>query len=358
MERVSSAKIRTDINHEKEYIAFEVGGSYGADAPLLHLNIVDENIKNHIQNVITDNDGKWPLKVTYTDSGRSYYVNDNGIITEVEKTKTNITLPKEDIIGKYVNYVPINNSYSRDKLAYQYTGMETSNQYFGNKNDLETTNYLGGWRIFDFDEEKGILYLVSEVSTEKLGMGGINAYSNGVNILNDICETLYSNSSLNARARSINYSDIENKITDIARARRGKYYNWENDYLEASTLGDIRNNFKVPKMYLYELENNLDNSSNNPNGIVAYPSVESAYETLSQIEGKQSFWWVNFKDENDFIDNYKENIDLFYSNKIQSYWIATRSTSIAKDETREYIAFFIGRMLRKTIWRNELLGYW
>ena len=85
--RTSDAKIKRDIAYEKEWIQYEVGRSYGLDAPKLHIDIVNSNVKKNIANVTTDEATNWPLKVTYTDSGRSYLVDGNGDITPTEDVK-------------------------------------------------------------------------------------------------------------------------------------------------------------------------------------------------------------------------------------------------------------------------------
>lgn len=260
-------------------------------------------------------------------------------------SKSKMPLPRQNLIGKYVDYTPDLGVYEKEKLSNDITGIPESYDYWQNSNDLRTENYTNGWRIFDYDEEQGKLLLVSASGTERINLSNVIGYTNAVNIFNDACKKLYGNAKLNANVRNMNFSDIESRITDVAKSRKGKYYNWENDYMEYSKIGDLYNEYKVPNFYGYELNNQLGDSEENPKGIQRFSNMEDAYESLDGSEGKQTFYWVNFQNSDDFIDDYKEHMDLIYGDSSDmSYWLATRRTAVAKNDEREYVSFFVSYM--------------
>jgi urease beta subunit len=116
--QTENSRIQTDIAREKELIRLEVYGSYGQDSPKLHIDVLDYNVRKNIPNTITDGSTEWPLKVTYTDSGRSYwvdiwgniYLQDIKIDENFDKT---LLVPNPDgdtpeEKGPYVNYIDAN----------------------------------------------------------------------------------------------------------------------------------------------------------------------------------------------------------------------------------------------------------
>ena len=108
----------------------------------------------------------------------------------------------DELVGKYVDYTPASdNSFT----AYAtYTGYDEDQTF--------TTNTDLNWRIWSVTDDT--LTLISEtVANTEFNLKSYNGYNNAVLLLNSMCETLYSNSSIGATARSINLDDIE-KISD------------------------------------------------------------------------------------------------------------------------------------------------
>ncbi len=104
-------------------------------------------------------------------------------------------------VGDLVDYKPQTDESSYEFLA-EYTGY-TSNQIV-NKKEFE-------WRVLDITNNK--VLLISDLWTEeKVSFSGALGYNNGVYLLDDYCNTLYSNKKLNAISRSLKLEDVQKKM--------------------------------------------------------------------------------------------------------------------------------------------------
>ena len=71
----------------------------------------------------------------------------------------------------------------------------------------------------------GTVDLISDKPTStEVYFQGARGYNNGVYLLNDYCKTMYSNSLLNAKARSLNIEDIEKKMKVVNEEIQKKLY--------------------------------------------------------------------------------------------------------------------------------------
>ena len=153
---------------------------------------------------------------------------DNGILTRAQeaKNKTEIASEKEQNemndmavtidkatgnykadrsklkVGDFVNYVPNVVTSNYMQLTAETTGSEENST---NGIEQETLQ----WQILSINDD-GTVDLVSSMPTNaSVNFYGALGYNNSVYLLNDVCEYLYSNDSLNAKARSINIDDVE-----------------------------------------------------------------------------------------------------------------------------------------------------
>lgn len=137
--------------------------------------------------------------------GKTAYVNG------VKITGTKIT--REILrIGDYVEYTPDTASaYSLTTAVSGYTSNQSISQ--------ETMK----WQIMSVNED-GTVDLISETSTsQKVYLYGALGYNNGVYIINDICNKLYSNSGLNIYSRSIKNEDLEDKMNSYGKNKINNY---------------------------------------------------------------------------------------------------------------------------------------
>ena len=128
-----------------------------------------------------------------------------------EKPKVDLSKYK---IGDLVNYTP-NTEKSESTVNQSESG--TSEQKVAKDATLK-------WRILNIDEAKGTVDLVSAAPTRStVKFYGALGYHNGPYIMNKICEELYSNSTLNVKARNINLLDMEKHLTTPGITARNGY---------------------------------------------------------------------------------------------------------------------------------------
>lgn len=161
--------------------------------------------------------------------------------------------------GDYVDYTPTTGTYKVADGQYG-SGYTTDKGYqeFTTEEDNESTTEVDEslkWRVFSIDEQTGEIELVSATaaqSTTPLYLQGADGYNHGVDILNDLCETLYSKTEDGktvATARSINVEDINSKTTyDYEKFTNGTF-----TYGEEIKLSNYETNArKYPNLYAKE----------------------------------------------------------------------------------------------------------
>ena len=144
--------------------------------------------------------------------GNSFLIDENGEIAEERwiEAKSGITNGEVILkIGDFVNYVP-------DQKTYSVAGGNYGTGYVDDSGNPIVQTFTTGtgdeslkWRVFSLND--GRIQLVSEPSKEKLFLKSYAGYNHGVDILNDICKTLYSKSVDGkevATSRSINVEDL------------------------------------------------------------------------------------------------------------------------------------------------------
>lgn len=122
-------------------------------------------------------------------------------------------------VGDYVNYTP-------DTGTYKVAGGTYGSGYLEQEFTTEIGESSLKWRILSINEKTGEIELVSASSGARLRLAYSSGYNHGVDILNDLCETLYSktvNGKKIAKARSMNVEDINDKTTY-------DYTNYTGDY--------------------------------------------------------------------------------------------------------------------------------
>ena len=105
-------------------------------------------------------------------------------------------------IGSYVDYTPDEAEDYFISSTYSGTNDQTIAQ-----EDLK-------WRIFNINSDGSIDLIASTPTSATLNLYGMLGMNNAVYYLNDICNKLYSNASLNAEGRSIKREDIEKYYTE------------------------------------------------------------------------------------------------------------------------------------------------
>ena len=114
------------------------------------------------------------------------------------------------------------------------------------------------WKIINKDESKGTIDIVSaEPTSNTVYFQGALGYNNGVYLINDICEKLYSNTAKGIKARSINLEDMEKHLTDAGFTARNACKN-------AVTYGTPKtytSNKQYPKLYASQIGAGITSTS-------------------------------------------------------------------------------------------------
>ena len=100
LHEATDAKTKTEKANEKEQIQMEVLGSINTNGKL-EIATVNSNIKSNISGVTTDEAIEFPLTVTYTTTGNSYSVDEDG---KVDKAVIYPLVSNTLKVGDYVEY--------------------------------------------------------------------------------------------------------------------------------------------------------------------------------------------------------------------------------------------------------------
>lgn len=233
-----------------------------------------------------------------------------------------MAVSRDDIqIGDYVSYTPsIANTYT---LYSSYSGY-TSNQYISQ----ESFN----WRVLS-KESDGTINIVSDKATKKyINLNGATGYNNGVYILNDICKSLYSNSSLGLYARSMNSKDFEKGMNEEGI----NYKNSKGGYngVAVGTTSTIYSNLYYPEILAQENGYGIDTTSIKNNGIDNSDSYYSSPTTngyrlasYSLTATQTGFLTLNLNNKEYYKDENFYNLIWEYAES-NTYFLATRQANI------------------------------
>lgn len=148
----------------------------------------------------------------------------------------------------------------------------------------------------NIDEEKNIVELVPlQPTTGTVTLHGAQGYNNGVKLLNDACNRLYSNSTKGITARSINIEDIEKTLEQTETGRTA---------------------LQTAKGSTYKTQVSNEYTTRN-----YYPSLYK-HENLSVIDGNQNIFGFGLSEQNNLIGRTSEgstNGQIKATTSIQPY---------------------------------------
>lgn len=210
-------------------------------------------------------------------------------------------------VGEYIDYTP--------DTASNYVLTGTNSGVVNNVAEGIAQEELN-WRILNINDDGTIDIISEDPITTEVYFGGALGYNNGVYLLNDICEKLYSNKRLGAKARSINLEDIEDKMSRTALSNRDSYGHDEVHYGEVKTY--MGQNAFVPEIYTKK-SGDADQESK------AYYSnaTTSTFIPQNDVGVKQTFYEVKDLTEASFEEEITYEL-LFETST--TYWLATRCT--------------------------------
>lgn len=210
-----------------------------------------------VANNLVPNNGDLVI-VTFDKTNNAYSVSETGKIEKLNSEDVEIKDNLEGLsVGDYINYTPTSATVTVSK-GIEGTGID-SDQTFS----TEDGEVALKWRILSIDEAG--VKLISESHTKNaLMLKGVNGYNHSVEILNDICKNLYSNSNIGAISRNANIDDIN--ALALSRFNPKVNPNFGFKY-------SISSDKKYPK--IYEYEEGSTSEGLNGNGLQASDMAET-----------------------------------------------------------------------------------
>ena len=225
-------------------------------------------------------------------------------------------------IGDYVNYKP-KSSLKKYNVLSKYSG-------YSKDQEIEVED-LGGWRILNINEQNGTVDLISENITSGIYLVGAQGYNNGVYLLNDLCEKIYSNENLKAVARSLNVLDIQEHLINGSYWEQYEGYGIDKEFTEGKSY---------PSQWIQDNNDrrniSLDNKYSENRNLIEEENKISFYEN-GALKIKGTYWTIDkstlqtsaFKTPAKFNKNSGNNVyyELMFTNDdgiTGKTWLATR----------------------------------
>ncbi len=261
----------------------------------------------------------------------------------------NITINYNDYVGCYVD------GYKLDIKTCIITPDETGVHDNIDKNNVIADNITADgtqtfttennmkWQIWDYDENKKIIRLISEKPTnDTLTLHGATGYNNGIYLLNKICKECYTMSGIKGiDVSSIKRSDIEKVSTYDYTQYKHLENSWEEDENGTIKYGDTTtssNNNYYPLMWgdndkNWTYKNDNGEITGDKEGLIFEKGNEKEYisDVKSQAgdsstQFRQSYY-SHWYERSEFKN--PKYYDLLFNTKFDCfYWLATRAVRI------------------------------
>ena len=169
-------------------------------------------------------------------------------------------------VGDYINYTPDSaEAYASSKLASSITGSSS--------NSADLTQDTLKWQVLRIYDD-GSMDLIGSPTSKDVYFQGALGYNNGVYVINDICESLYSKKTKEITARSVNLEDFEKWLTTDGISARTSYKNVDN------ITYDIPKTYKGSYSYRPDIYGKIENESYN---IIIHQQQIHIQEEILQI---------------------------------------------------------------------------
>lgn len=197
-------------------------------------------------------------------------------------------------VGDYVDYTP-----NVASTSYSLLGTQS-----GYSRDQTIAQESLKWRVLRKNAD-GSIDLIADPTSKNVYFKGALGYNNGVYLLNEICEKLYSNTDKNVTARSVNLDDMEKWLTDAGKNARANYSNAVK-YGETKTY--TGSNAYRPDIY-GKTENENDKYYSAP--------TTNTYTGSNTLDAKQTYYKISINST-----NYGDGAKVL--NNSNNYWVAAR----------------------------------
>ena len=324
--KVYSKLMATEIKEITELIPItklEVTSSNSTDNTYATITVKTQEVKKGIQKIeITKADGT--VVVSEECNGnkeliiKDYRVEENGMYTvtvyaENNATKTititglaELTTNRTGLkVGDYIAYTP--------DTAGNYTKITTATG--GNSDQSIPQDTTLKWRVMSINNDWSVDIVSDEPISSPVSFRGAIGYNNGVLLLNDLCKSQYSNSTLGVTARSIDYVDIENKFNNTGIAARNNYTYYGTKYGSTKTYSS--NYSYAPDIYDRVGNDTIDESID----YYGNPTTKT-YAQKGTLTVKQTLYHCSNIPTNYFNDS--AFYGLIFGDGNRSYWLASR----------------------------------
>ena len=338
--KAQDASEKTKIGDEQERVRLSVVGALAQDnGGKIKRNYLNDELTSYIGKEGTDytlsESEMAPFVVTYSNSKKSYLIDENGNVSEY------VDISKYVKIGDYVEYKPTSVTEPYDKFGETYSGY--ANENIGQDNTLK-------WRVLNINTN-GTVELISDKPTSTtVYFKGARGYNNAVYLLNDYCNTMYSNSSINAKARSLNIEDIQDKMKVDNITEKKAYENYRTNgggtevlYGESFSHNNREDNKWYPLQW--KNDNGIEGESKQIEAIEYTTENDAQAENDTSLTVIQTYWYLSSSNmQSNFIsavtrDDSKSN-DMYYellcNNGDLNYWLASRCVNAYYNDFPEF----------------------
>ena len=227
-------------------------------------------------------------------------------------------------VGDYIDYLPDvaeTVTYSNDNMT-KYSGYTGTDYNVDLKRDTTMK-----WQVLRINED-GSMDIIGTPTTSKVYFMNAKGYNNGVYLMNDICKTLYSNSTHNITSRSVNQDDMEKWLTDDVKDASG---NVTTKGGKTAKSEDIKNQISSLTGGTSYIE-----SVDTANNTVKYKKARSYYPILA---GHENGIGIKTDVKTDGIGLSEENVKVNNTQLIPTEQTSTQATNnLTVKQTRYDIA--------------------
>ena len=289
--RAGNASVQSDIAGTKEQINLELIGKYDENGEYTNADVITA-VKNATGKDVTEGDS-----TVLTKKGNEINIFD------LWRGRPGIQ------VGDYINYTPDSASaYSSSKLAESITGSSS------NTSDLTQDTLT--WQVLRIYDD-GTIDLIGTPTSKAVYFQGALGYNNGVYVLNDICESLYSKKSKGITARSVNLDDMENWLTTDGISARTSYKN------PHDIAYDTPKTYTGSNSYRPDIFGKTEKESD-PYYTTPTTNTYTGGKSSDTLDVKQTYYELDFNST-----NYGDGAKVLTASDY--YWVASRDVNCNSD---------------------------
>ena len=194
----------------------------------------------------------------------------------------------------------------------------------GYTSDQTLTRDTLNWRVLSINDDGTVDLISATPTTQTIYFRGATGYNNGVYLLNDIADQLYSNDSLGVTARSLTIEDIEAGMTDAGLEYVHSYNNGYKTVGETATYTSAGYRY-YPNLYAQENGSGIDTDTIKEDGINQSDSYYSEPTTETYTQANSSLTVTQTYYNRSMSSSYYKN-STFYNlvHSGNTYWLASR----------------------------------